>query len=118
MLMVYLKTKVIIFVMWVYANLVSLAKGLMLNSVLEEHIIWYCFNCRVAALIANRTCKVLPDYFNNLIIQICFVQKSPKRPECIRNPIICGMQAHKLLKAGQLCLEVCIKIPELSLASN
>ena len=108
-----------------YAHLVGLGSdgaNVMLgsrNSVLsrlrgkQPHIVSFHCNCHIAALIANHACKVLPDYLDDLTIQVWyFFQKIPKRQRIYHEfQQFVDCKPHKLLKAGQtrwLSLEACV----------
>ena len=108
-----------------YAHLVGLGSdggNVMLgsqNSVLsrlrgkQPHIVSFHCNCHIAALIANHACKVLPDYLDDLTIQVWnFFQKSSKRQRIYHEfQQFVDCKPHKLLKAGQtrwLSLEACV----------
>ena len=98
-----------------YVNLVGLRSdgaNVMLgtrNSVLiglkakQPALISFHCNCHLVALIANRACKTLPDYLEDVTIQIWyFFQKSPKWYRIIEEfHAFVDSIPHKLLKAGQ-----------------
>jgi hypothetical protein len=63
----------------------------MRNSVLtrlkekQPALVAFHCNCHIAALIANHACKVLPDYLDDLTIQVWYYfQKSPKRQHILK----------------------------------
>ena len=108
-----------------YSNLVGLGSdgaSVMLgsrNSVLtrlqteQPAVVSFHCNCHIAALIANHACKELPDYLDDLTVQIWyFFQKSPKRQRVFQEfQQFVDVKPHKLLKAGQtrwLSLEICV----------
>ena len=75
-------------------------------------VAFHC-NCHVAALIANHACNVLPDYLEDLTVQIWyFFQKSPKRQRILHEfQVFNECKPHKLLKSAQtrwLSLEACV----------
>ena len=89
------------------------------NSVLtrfrcqQPSVVSFHCNCHVAALIANHACKELPDFLDDLTIQIWYYfQKSPKRQRMFKEfQEFVDVKPHKLLKAGQtrwLSLEICV----------
>ena len=89
------------------------------NSVLtrlqteQPALVSFHCNCHIAALIANHACKELPDYLDDLTVQIWyFFQKSPKRLRLYQEfQHFVDVKPHKLLKAGQtrwLSLEICV----------
>ena len=70
-------------------------------------------NCHIAALIANASCKVLPDNLEELTTDVFYYfQKSPKRVrEWEQFQAFVEAKPHKLLKACQtrwLSLEACV----------
>ena len=108
-----------------YVNLVGLGSdgaNVMLgtrNSVLtglkakQPALISFHCNCRLVALIANHACKTLPDYLEDVRIQIWyFFQKSPKWYRIFEEfHAFVDSIPHKLLKAGKtrwLSLEMCV----------
>ena len=89
------------------------------NSVLtrlkakQPSLVYFHCNCHVAALIANHACGVLPNYLEDLTVQIWYYfQKSPKRQRTFEEfQAFVHCKPHKLLKAAQtrwLSLEVCV----------
>ena len=79
----------------------------------QPSLISFHCNCHLAALIANHSCKVLPDYLEDVTIQIWyFFQKNLKRYRTFEDfQSFVNSKPHKLLKAGQtrwLSLEMCI----------
>ena len=109
-----------------YANLVGLGSdgaNVMLgrrNSVLtrlkdkQPALIAFHCNCHLAASIANHACSVLPDFLEELTINIWyFFQKSPKRQRVLKEfQAFIECKPHKLLKAAQtrwLSLEACVQ---------
>ena len=108
-----------------YANLVGLGSdgaNVMLgarNSVLtrlkakQPALVSFHCNCHLAALIANHACRAMPDYLEDVTIQLWyFFQKSPKRYRTFEEfQVFVDAKPHKLLKAGQtrwLSLEMCV----------
>jgi hypothetical protein len=108
-----------------YSSLVGLGSdgaNVMLgtrNSVLtrlkgkQPGLVSFHCNCHLAALIANHASKVLPDFLEDVTIQIWyFFQKSPKRYRMFEGfQVFVDSKPHKLLKAGQtrwLSLEMCV----------
>ena len=76
-------------------------------------IAFHC-NCHLAALIANHACSVLPDFLEDLTINIWyFFQKSAKRQRLLKEfQAFVECKPHKLLKAAQtrwLSLEACVQ---------
>ena len=70
-------------------------------------------NCHIAALIANASCKVLPDNLEELTTDVFYYfQKSPKRINILQQfQAFLEVKPHKLLKACQtrwLSLEACV----------
>ena len=89
------------------------------NSVLtrfqaqQPSVVSFHCNCHITALIANHACKELPDFLDDLTIQISYYfQKSPKRQRMFKEfQDFVDVKPHKLLKAGQtrwLSLEICV----------
>ena len=108
-----------------YSNLVGLGSdgaNVMLgtrNSVLtrlkakQPGLVSFHCNCHLAALIANHASKVLPDFLEDVTIQVWyFFQKSPKKYRMFEEfQVFVDSKPHKLLKAGQtrwLSLEMCV----------
>ena len=91
-----------------YSNLVGLGSdgaSVMLgsrNSVLtrlqteQPAVVSFHCNCHIAALIANHACKVLPDYLDDLTIQLVLFSEEPKAAK-----IISGISALCLRKTAQ-----------------
>ena len=70
-------------------------------------------NCHIAALIANASCKVLPDNLEELTTDVFYYfQKNPKRIRQFKQfQAFVDAKPHKLLKACQtrwLSLEACV----------
>ena len=70
-------------------------------------------NCHIAALIANASCKILPDYLEELTSDVWYYfQKSSKRLRIFEHfQCFVNVKPHKLLKACQtrwLSLEACV----------
>ena len=70
-------------------------------------------HCHIAALIANKACKVLPDELENLTTDVLFYfQKSPRRLRQFEDSqSFMECKPHKLLKACQTrwpSLEACV----------
>ena len=79
----------------------------------QPSLISFHYNCHLAALIANHSCKVLSDYIEDVTIQIWyFFPKSPTRYRTFEDfQSFVNSKPHKLLKAGQthwLSLEMCV----------
>ena len=108
-----------------YSSLVGLGSdgaNVMLgnrNSVLsrlkakQPGLISFHCNCHLAALIGNHASKALPDFLEEVTIQVWyFFQKSPKRYRVFEEfQVFVESKPHKLLKAGQtrwLSLEMCV----------
>ena len=89
------------------------------NSVLTQlkekqpGLVYFHCNCHLAALIANHASKVLPDFLEDVTIQIWyFFQKGPKLYRMFEDfQVFVDSKPHKLLKAGQtrwLSLQMCV----------
>ena len=81
-------------------------------SLLASLMSFHC-NCHIAAFIANHACKELPNYLDDLTVQIWyFFQKGPKRQRVFQEfQQLVDVKPHKRLKAGQtrwLSLEICV----------
>ena len=97
------------------ASVILGCRNSVLTRLLAQHpslMSFHC-NCHIAALIANHACKELPNYLDDLTVQIWyFFQKSPKRQRVFQEfQQFVDVKPHKLLKAGQtrwLSLEICV----------
>ena len=97
------------------ANVMLGTRNSVLTQLKEKQpglVSFHC-NCHLAALIANHVSKVLPDFLEDVTIQIWyFFQKSPKLYRMFEDfQVFVDSKPHKLLKAGQtrwLSLQMCV----------
>ena len=80
----------------------------------QPSLVSFHCNCQVAAIIANHVCAVLPNYLEDLTVNIWYYfQKSPKRLRLFSQfQEFVDCKPHKLLKAAhtrRLSLEACVR---------
>ena len=97
------------------ANVMLGTRNSVLTQLKEKQpgLVYFHCNCHLAALIANHASKVLPDFLEDVAIQIWyFFQKSPKLYRMFEDfQVFVDSKPHKLLKAGQtrwLSLQMCV----------